>query len=95
MKKLVVPTVSLFLALCSVTSAQTTVVTVPGEVRTYVLEQQTPSLTFEGDLAVGTALPDTVEVHTIPDQPEYSYVILNNKRVLVNPKTRAVVEILE
>jgi hypothetical protein len=95
MKKLVVPTVSLFLALCSVTSAQTTVVTVPGEVRTYVLEQQTPSLTFEGDLAVGTALPDTVEVHTIPDQPDYSYVILNNKRVLVNPKTRAVVEILE
>ncbi|CAN7767440.1 DUF1236 domain-containing protein [Ensifer sp. NM-2] len=95
MRRLVVPTVSLFLALCSVTGAQTTVVTVPGEVRTYVLEQKTPSLTFEGDLAVGTALPETVEIHTIPDQPEYSYVILNNKRVLVNPKTRAVVEVLE
>lgn len=94
MKRLV-PTVSLFLALCWTVGAQTTTVTVPGEVRTYVLEQKTPSVTFEGDLAVGTALPDTVEIHTIPDQPEYSYVIVNDKRVVVNPKTRAVVEILE
>ncbi len=59
------------------------------------LEQKTPSVTFEGDLAVGTALPDTVEIHTIPDQPDYGYVIVNDKRVLVNPKTRAVVEIVQ
>ncbi|WP_372353088.1 DUF1236 domain-containing protein [Pararhizobium sp. BT-229] len=75
--------------------AQTSTVAVPGEVRTYVLEQKTPSVTFEGDIAAGTALPDTVEIHTIPDQAEYSYVILNNKRVLVNPKTRAVIEAIE
>jgi hypothetical protein len=95
MKKVIIPAVSLFLSLGGVAAAQTATVVVPGEVRTYVLEQTTPSVTFEGDLAVGTALPDTVEIHTIPDQPDYSYVIVNNKRVLINPKTRAVIEIIE
>jgi hypothetical protein len=95
MKKLIIPAVSLFLALGGTAAAQTATVTVPGEVRTYVLEQKTPSVTFEGDLAVGTALPETVEIHTIPDQPKYGYVIVNDKRVLVNPKTRTVVEIVQ
>ncbi|MBB4277333.1 hypothetical protein GGE12_005136 [Rhizobium mongolense] len=54
-------------------TAPTATVVVPGEVRTYVIEQQTPSVTFEGDVAIGTALPDTVEIHTIPDQPDYGY----------------------
>ncbi|MEX2696836.1 DUF1236 domain-containing protein [Rhizobium mongolense] len=76
-------------------TAQTATVVVPGEVRTYVIEQQTPSVTFEGDVAIGTALPDTVEIYTIPDQPDYGYVIVNKKRVLVNPKTRAVIEVVE
>jgi hypothetical protein len=76
-------------------TAQTATVVVPGEVRTYVIEQQTPSLTFEGDVAIGTALPDTVEIHTVPDQPDYGYVVVNKKRVLVNPKTRAVIEVIE
>jgi len=68
MKKLIIPAITLFLSLGGVAAAQTATVVVPGEVRTYVLEQTTPSVTFEGDLAVGTALPDTVEILTIPDQ---------------------------
>ena len=95
MKKLIIPATALFVSLCGAAGAQTTTVVVPGEVRTYVLEQKTPTVAFEGDLAVGTALPETVEIHTIPDQPEYNYVIVNDKRVLVNPKTRTVVEIIE
>lgn len=95
MTKWIIPAISLFLSLGGVAVAQTATVVVPGEVRTYVLEQKTPSVTFEGDLAVGTTLPDTVEIHTIPDQPDYSYVIVNDKRVLVNPKTRAVIEVVE
>ena len=71
MKKLIISVVSLFLALDGAATAQTATVTVPGEVRTYVLEQKTRSATFEGELAVGTALPETVEIHTIPDQPDF------------------------
>ncbi|AXA44669.1 hypothetical protein DLJ82_6699 (plasmid) [Rhizobium leguminosarum] len=57
--------------------------------------EDTPSVTFEGDVAVGTALPDTVEIHTIPDQTDYGYVVVNKKRVLVNPKTRTVIEVIK
>ncbi|TCU06992.1 DUF1236 domain-containing protein [Rhizobium sullae] len=96
MKKLVISAVSLFLSVGGAAVAQTATVTVPGEVRTYVLEQQqSPSVTFEGDVAVGTVLPDTVEIQTIPDQPDYGYVVVNKKRVLVNPQTRAVIEVVQ
>ncbi|RFB85123.1 hypothetical protein B5K08_26765 [Rhizobium leguminosarum bv. trifolii] len=95
MKILVISAASLFLALGGAAVAQTTTVVVPGEVKTYVMKQETPSVTFDGDVAVGTALPDTVEIHTIPDQPDYGYVVVNKKRVLVNPKTRAVIEVVQ
>ncbi|XKM43675.1 DUF1236 domain-containing protein (plasmid) [Rhizobium ruizarguesonis] len=95
MKTLVISAVSVLLSLGGAAVAQTTTVVVPGEVKTYVLKQETPSVTFEGDVAVGTALPDTVEIHTIPDQPDYGYVVVNKKRVLVNPKTRAVIEVIQ
>ena len=74
--------------------AQTTVV-LPGEVRTYVMEQNTPSITYEGEIVVGQPIPETVEIHTIPDQPDFAYAIVNEKRVVVNPKTHTVVEVLE
>ncbi|MBB4255672.1 DUF1236 domain-containing protein [Rhizobium sp. BK008] len=95
MKILVISAASLFLSLGGAAVAQTTTVVVPGEVKTYVQKQETPSVTFEGDVAVGTALPDTVEIHTIPDQPDYGYVVVNKKRVLVNPKTRTVIEVVQ
>ncbi|EJC84175.1 Protein of unknown function (DUF1236) [Rhizobium leguminosarum bv. trifolii WSM2297] len=95
MKILVISAASLFLSLGGAAVAQTTTVVVPGEVKTYVMKQETPSVTFDGDVAVGTALPDTVEIHTIPDQPDYGYVVVNKKRVLVNPKTRAVIEVIQ
>ncbi|MBP2234274.1 hypothetical protein J2Z31_000764 [Sinorhizobium kostiense] len=74
--------------------AQATVV-LPGEVRTYVLEQKSPSVAVEGEIVVGQPLPETVEIHTIPDQPDFAYAVVNERRVVVNPSTRVVVEVLE
>ncbi|MDE4552071.1 DUF1236 domain-containing protein [Sinorhizobium meliloti] len=74
--------------------AQTTVV-LPGEVRTYVMEQNTPSIAYEGEIVVGQPIPETVEIYTIPDQPDFAYAIVNDKRVVVNPKTHTVVEVLQ
>jgi hypothetical protein len=73
----IIAAVAVFLSFGGAAVAQTATVTVPAEVRTYVMEQETPLVTFEGDLEVGTTLPETVEIHTIPDQPEYGYVIVN------------------
>jgi hypothetical protein len=92
MKKFAVICVALLLPASAI--AQTTVV-LPGEVRTYVLEQQTPSVVYEGEVVVGQPLPETVEIHTIPDQPDFAYAIVNEKRVIINPKTHTVVEVLQ
>lgn len=95
MKKIILASVLAGLSFTGAALAQTATVVVPGEVRTYVLEQSSPSVVYEGELVVGTRLPDTVEIHTIPDQPEYAYVILNDRRVLVSPQSREVIEVLQ
>ncbi|MEY9535236.1 DUF1236 domain-containing protein [Sinorhizobium fredii] len=92
MKKFALICAALLLPVSAV--AQTTVV-LPGEVRTYVLEQQTPSVVYEGEIVVGQPLPETVEILTIPDQPDFAYAIVNEKRVIINPKTHTVVEVLQ
>lgn len=47
-------------------------------------------------IAVGTAVPDTVELHTI-DAPNvtYRYVNVNGTTALVDPGTRKVVRVLD
>jgi len=75
--------------------AQTTVVTVPGEVRTYITEQEVPSVTYDGDIVVGTELPSSVEVHTIPSSDAYAYTVINKQRVIVDPHTHRVIEVIK
>jgi hypothetical protein len=70
-------------------------VVVPGEVRTYVLEQQVPSVAYEGDVLIGKVIPDTVEVHPVDGYNDYAYTVVNERRVIVNPQTRTVVQVLE
>ncbi|MBB3319263.1 MULTISPECIES: DUF1236 domain-containing protein [unclassified Rhizobium] len=74
--------------------AQTTVVTVPGEVRTYITEQEVPSVTYDGDIVVGTELPSSIEVHTIPSNDAYAYTVINKQRVIVDPHTHRVIEVI-
>ncbi|WP_027998524.1 DUF1236 domain-containing protein [Sinorhizobium arboris] len=94
MKRIASMTAALLLTIGSTAVAQTAVV-LPSEVRTYVLEQSTPSVAYEGEIVVGQPIPETVEIHTIPDQPDFAYAIVNDQRVVVNPKTHTVVEILQ
>ena len=75
------------------TVTETTTVEVPSTVRTYVTEQTTPSVVLEGELVAGEVLPETVEVIAIPDQPEYGYAIVNDRRVILDPTTRTVIEV--
>ena len=70
-------------------------VVVPGEVRTYVMEQSVPSVAYEGEIVVGSPLPDTVEVRTIDGHSDYAYTVVNERRVLVNPQTRSVIQVLD
>ena len=65
----------------------------PAEVRTYVMKEQVPSVAVQEKIVVGEPLPATVQVRTIPSHQEYAYAVVNNQRVIVEPKTRKVVKI--
>lgn len=83
------------LAFTGTAMAQTAVVTVPGEVRTYITEQEVPSVVYDGDIIVGTELPSSVEIHTIPSNDAYGYTVVNKQRVIVDPHTHRVIEIIK
>ena len=72
-----------------------TTVVMPGQVRTYVMEQQVPSVVYQGDVVVGATLPETVEVRTVDGYNDYAYTFVNERRVIVNPQTRAVIQVLD
>jgi len=67
----------------------------PSEVREWVLKERRPSLSVEGEIVVGKALPDTVEVYPVEGHTTYSYTIVNDRRVIVDPNTRTVIEVIE
>jgi hypothetical protein len=105
MRKIMLATAAALLTVSSAAFAQSTVIVtdpaptgaivLPGEVRTYVMEQQTPSVVYDGDVVVGTTLPDTVEVHTVPNMDGYAYTVVNDRRVIIEPQTHRVIQVLE
>jgi uncharacterized protein YcfJ len=67
--------------------------------RTYVTEQRRPSYTYTSDLVVGAELPQAgVTYYDVPAEygvKEYRYTVVNNRTVLVDPKTRRVIQVIE
>lgn len=68
---------------------------VPRTACTYVIEQNVPAVTVEKEVVVGQPLPDAVVLHEIPEYKTYVFANVNNHRVLVDPKTRVVVEVVK
>lgn len=67
----------------------------PAEVRTYVVEQDIPSVAVERQVVVGEALPDSVEYRVVPGHESYAYTVVNDRRVIVDPRNRTVVQVLD
>lgn len=93
---------TLFLAGTGIVAAQDVVIAPEQEtiIREYVVKQQVqPVAPPPGvEIAVGTTLPETVEVQTldVPDvQTKYSYVVVDGRTVLVEPETRRIVHIIQ
>ncbi|CCV04214.1 conserved exported hypothetical protein [Mesorhizobium metallidurans STM 2683] len=64
-------------------------------VREYVKKQPLASVKIPGvELNIGSALPDTVELHEVPNV-KYRYVVVDDRTVLVDPGTRKIVKILQ
>ena len=67
--------------------------------RSYVVEQRRPSYQYREDVRVGAVLPEQgVTYYDVPPEygvREYRYTVVNGRTVLVEPRTRRVVEIVE
>ena len=65
----------------------------------YVEERRHRSYEYREDLRVGAVLPEAgVEYYEVPDEygvREYRYTVVNGRTVLVDPRTRRVVEIID
>ena len=65
----------------------------------YVVEQRRPSYHYREDVRVGAVLPDEgVTYYEVPAEygaREYRYTVVNGRTVLVEPRSRRIVEIVE
>lgn len=68
----------------------------PAKVVTYVREAPAPAtpVVVQEKVVVGHALPDTVVVTPVPENPKYGYAIVNNERVIIEPSSRKVIQVI-
>ena len=70
-------------------------VEIPNAVITSVTAANTPSVVVQERVVVGSALPGSVTLYTVPEHRTYRYAVVNDRRVIVDPATRRVVHIIE
>ncbi len=68
----------------------------PEKVITYVQQQPVQqSVVVQQPIVVGKPLPRDVVLMPVAEDPRYSYTIVNDQRVIVDPKTYTVVQVLQ
>jgi hypothetical protein len=67
--------------------------------RSYVVEQRRPSYQYNEDVRVGAVLPEQgVTYYDVPPEygvRDYRYTVVNNRTVLVDPRTHRIVDVVE
>jgi len=67
--------------------------------REYVVREHRPSYTYQGDIRIGTVLPAKgVTYYDVPAEygPRgYRYTVVNNRPVIVESRTRRIVEVVD
>ncbi|MBE7200492.1 MAG: DUF1236 domain-containing protein [Parafilimonas terrae] len=67
--------------------------------RIYATGERRPSFAYRGPVEVGTVLPeDGVVYYDVPPEfalPTYNYTVVNGHPVLVDPRTRRIVEVID
>lgn len=46
-------------------------------------------------VVVGEPLPPSVELRVVPNHTEYRYAVVNDRRVIVEPRTRKVIRVID
>jgi hypothetical protein len=67
--------------------------------RTYVEGEHVRSYDFDRPVRAGAVLPDTYTYYDVPERyhakPGYRYTVINHRPVIVEPRTRRVIEVIE
>ena len=67
--------------------------------RTYVTQEKRSSYTYDRDVVIGAELPSAgVTYYEVPAEygvKDYRYTVVNNRTVLVDPRTHRIVQIIE
>ena len=68
-------------------------------VRSYVVAQRRPTMRVTEEIVVGQPVPSRVRLYDVPPsvglRNQYSYTVVNDQAVLVDPQTRTVVQVIE
>lgn len=70
-------------------------VEIPNAVITSIQGERVPSVTVQERVVVGEPLPPAVELRPVPRYTEYRYAVVNDRRVIVDPRTRRVIRIID
>mgnify|MGYP000530614124 CR=1 FL=1 len=54
-----------------------------------------PSVVVQERVVVGEPLPPSVELRVVPNHTEYRYAVVNDRRVIVEPRTRKVIRVID
>ena len=67
--------------------------------REYVVKEKRSSYAYDRDVVIGAELPDAgVSYYEVPAEygvREYRYTVVNNHTVLVDPKTRRIIQVID
>jgi hypothetical protein len=68
----------------------------PQEVVTYVQQQPAPApVMVQQEVVVGKRIPETVILTPVPSNDRYGYAVVNEQRVIVDPRTHTVVQVVQ
>lgn len=65
--------------------------------QTYVVQQKTPSYAYSSEVVVGAELPAAgITYYDVPAEygTQYRYTVVNKRTVLVDPKTRRIIQVI-
>lgn len=68
---------------------------IPNAFITSVERANAPSVTVRERIVVGEPLPPTVQLRTVREYPNYRYAIVNDQRVIVEPRSRKIIHIID
>ena len=70
-------------------------VEIPNAVITSIQAERAPSVVVRERVVVGEPLPPSVELRTVPSHTAYRYAVVNDRRVIVEPRTRKIIKIID